>query len=173
MWYRKQTFQSSNINPLQLSSYLYISASVFLVLLCLYELMFMGMRLSLQHTGVSGYAFLLCMNSSSSSSCFRFVISFKNTTLHIRILSISCRIEISDLSFRRCMMAGILWNTLTQNLASLFLKEIMVGNALFMTLDILPTPSTISGYALESILINDIDTGNATDASVTEVCTYG
>lgn len=40
----------------------------------------------------------------------------------------------------------------------------------------MPTPSTISGYALKSILINYIDTDNAsdaTDASVTEGCTYG
>lgn len=40
------------------------------------------MHLSLQLTGVSGCVFLLCMNSSSSSSCSRFVISLNSTTLH-------------------------------------------------------------------------------------------
>lgn len=88
------------------------------------------------------------------------------------ILSILCHIEISDLSFRQCTTAGSLWNTLTQNLASLFLKEVMAETASFMTLDILPTPSTTSGYALKSILISNIDTGK-TDASVTEGCAYG
>lgn len=147
---------------------MYISALVFLVLLCF-----------CMTDHVYGYVFVfaaywrfwLCV--SVVYELFLIFILFQVCYQPQRhnftyVLSILCHIKNFDFSFRQCMMAGSLWSTLTLNWASLFLKEIMVETVSFMTLVTLLTPSTISGYALKSILINTIDTN--TDVCVIEGC---